>query len=115
MESLKRHLPKNDYRSGIEMFHQILEESHAGDQLGALVRGVKRDDIRRGMVLCKPGTMKAHDQMGVQVYVLNKDEGGRTKPFTPFIQMQMFSKTWDCAAQIDIKDKEMVMPGEDST
>jgi len=101
--------------TGIEMFHQILEESHAGDQLGALVRGVKRDDIRRGMVLCKPGTMKAHDQMEVQVYVLNKDEGGRTKPFTPFIQMQMFSKTWDCAAQIDIKDKEMVMPGEDST
>jgi len=101
--------------TGIEMFHQILEESQAGDQLGALVRGIKRDDIRRGMVLCKPGSMKACDQMEAQVYVLNKDEGGRTKPFIPFIQMQMFSKTWDCAAQIDIKDKEMVMPGEDST
>merc|ERR1712071_613580 len=79
------------------------------------IRGIESDDIRRGMVLCKPGSMKACDQMEAQVYVLNKDEGGRTKPFIPLIQMQMFSKTWDCAAQIDIKDKEMVMPGEDST
>lgn len=53
------------------MFHQILEESQAGDQLGALVRGVKRDDIRRGMVLCKPGTMKAHDNLEAQVTQLN--------------------------------------------
>ncbi|XP_046400054.1 elongation factor Tu, mitochondrial [Ischnura elegans] len=100
--------------TGVEMFHQILEEAQAGDQVGALVRGVKRDDIRRGMMLVKPGTAKAYDHLETQVYILNKDEGGRSKPFMSFAQMQMFSKTWDCAAQIQIPDKEMVMPGEDA-
>ena len=52
------------------------------------------------MVMCKPGTMKAHDNVKAQVYVLKKDEGGRARPFTSFIQLQMFSKTWDCAAQV---------------
>lgn len=64
--------------------------------------------------MCKPGTMKAHDSLEAQVYILNKEEGGRAKPFTSFIQLQMFSKTWDCAAQVTIPGKEMVMPGEDS-
>ncbi|XP_055624723.1 elongation factor Tu, mitochondrial isoform X2 [Toxorhynchites rutilus septentrionalis] len=87
--------------TGIEMFHKILEEAHAGDQLGALVRGIKRDDIKRGMVMCKPGTVKAYDNFEAQVYILSKEEGGRHKPFTSFIQLQ-------------IPDKEMVMPGEDA-
>ncbi|XP_063226185.1 elongation factor Tu, mitochondrial [Bacillus rossius redtenbacheri] len=100
--------------TGVEMFHQILEEAQAGDQLGALVRGLKRDDIRRGMVMCKPGTCKACDNVEAQVYILNKEEGGRNKPFTSFIQLQMFSMTWDCATQVIIPEKEMVMPGEDS-
>ncbi|XP_017090764.2 elongation factor Tu [Drosophila bipectinata] len=100
--------------TGVEMFHQILEEAQAGDQLGALVRGVKRDDIKRGMVMCKPGSVKALDQLEAQVYILSKDEGGRTKPFMSFIQLQMFSRTWDCAVQVQIPDKEMVMPGEDT-
>lgn len=64
--------------------------------------------------MCKPGTMKAYDHFESQVYVLTKEEGGRTKPFTSFIQMQMFSKTWDSATQVLVPDKEMVMPGEDS-
>lgn len=100
--------------TGVEMFHQILDEAQAGDQLGALVRGLKRDDIRRGMVMCKPGTVKANDQVEAQVYVLSKEEGGRVKPFTSYIQLQMFSQTWDCAAQVIIPNKEMVMPGEDT-
>lgn len=100
--------------TGVEMFHQILEEAQAGDQVGALVRGVKRDDIKRGMVMCKPGTVKAYDHIEAQVYILSKEEGGRAKPFTSFFQMQMFSRTWDCAAQVNISDKEMVMPGEDT-
>ncbi|XP_057655245.1 elongation factor Tu, mitochondrial [Diorhabda carinulata] len=100
--------------TGIEMFHQILDEAHAGDQVGALVRGLKRDDVKRGMILAKPGTVKSHDHIEAQVYVLSKDEGGRTKPFTSFIQLQMFCRTWDCAAQVVVPDKEMVMPGEDS-
>lgn len=101
--------------TGVEMFHQILEEAQAGDQLGALVRGVKRDDIRRGMVMCKPGTIKPNDHIEAQVYVLSKEEGGRTKPFTSYAQLQMFSKTWDCASYVIIPNKEMVMPGEDTS
>jgi elongation factor Tu len=100
--------------TGVEMFHQILEQAEAGDQLGALVRGIKRDDIRRGMVMAKPGSVKANDQIEAQVYILSKEEGGRAKPFTSFIQLQMFSRTWDCAAQVVIPNKEMVMPGEDT-
>lgn len=100
--------------TGVEMFHQILEEAQAGDQLGALVRGIKRDDIKRGMVMCKPGTCKANDQFEAQVYILSKEEGGRAKPFTSFIQLQMFSRTWDCATQVVIPGKEMCMPGEDT-
>ncbi|CAL8148740.1 unnamed protein product [Orchesella dallaii] len=100
--------------TGIEMFHKILEEAEAGDQLGALVRGIKRDDIRRGMILAKPGSMKAHDNIEAQVYILSKEEGGRQRPFTSLCQMQMFSKTWDCATQITIPGKDMVMPGEDA-
>lgn len=100
--------------TGVEMFHQILEEAQAGDQLGALVRGVKRDMVRRGMFMCKPGTMRTYDHVEAQVYVLSKEEGGRPKPFTNYFQPQMYSKTWDCAAQVLVPDKEMVMPGEDA-
>lgn len=96
------------------MFHQILDEAQAGDQLGALVRGIKRDDIRRGMVMCKPGSCKANDHFEAQAYILSKEEGGRHKPFTSFIQLQMFSRTWDCATQVIIPGKEMAMPGEDT-
>lgn len=100
--------------TGVEMFHQILEEAQAGDQLGALVRGLKRDDIKRGMVMAKPGTVKSFDHIESQVYILSKEEGGRPKPFTSYIQLQMFCRTWDCPAQVIVPDKEMVMPGEDS-
>lgn len=100
--------------TGVEMFHKILEEAQAGDQLGALVRGVKREDIKRGMVLCKPGTLKAADHVHAQVYILKKEEGGRSRPFTHFFNLQMFSKTWDCTAQVQIQKKELVMPGEDA-
>jgi len=100
--------------TGVEMFHKILEEAQAGDQLGALVRGVKREDIKRGMVMAKPGTVKSYDNFESQVYVLSKEEGGRSRPFTSFIQLQMFCRTWDCAVQVVVPDKEMVMPGEDS-
>ncbi|KAH0956391.1 hypothetical protein HN011_010333 [Eciton burchellii] len=101
--------------TGIEMFHKILEEAHAGDQLGALVRGLKRDNIRRGMVMCKPGSMKAYDHVEAQVYVLSKEEGGRKKPIANLIQLQMFCKTWDVAVQCNLVGKDMVMPGEDCT
>lgn len=66
------------------------------------------------MVMAKPGTVKSYDHVESQVYILSKEEGGRTKPFTSFIQLQMFCRTWDCAIQVIVPDKEMVMPGEDS-
>ncbi|XP_071525128.1 elongation factor Tu [Panulirus ornatus] len=100
--------------TGVEMFHQTLEEAHAGDQMAALIRGIKREDVTKGMVMAKPGTMKSCDNIEGQVYILKKEEGGRTKPFTSYLQMQVYSKTWRCASQIVIADKEMVMPGEDA-
>ncbi|XP_042224651.1 elongation factor Tu, mitochondrial-like [Homarus americanus] len=100
--------------TGIEMFHKTLEEAHAGDQMAALVRGLKRDDVTKGMVLAKPGSVKAHDNIEGQVYVLTKDEGGRSKPFTSYLQMLVYSKTWRSSAQVIVVDKEMVMPGEDA-
>lgn len=100
--------------TGIEMFHKILEEAQAGDQLGALIRGLKRDDLRRGMIVCKPGSVKAQDHVESQMYILTKEEGGRNKPLVPYMQVQMFSRTWDCPTYIGIVGKEMVMPGEDA-
>ncbi|CAN7987930.1 unnamed protein product [Ixodes pacificus] len=99
--------------TGIEMFHKILEEAQAGDQLGALIRGIKRDEVRRGMVLCKPGTIKQHDQFEAQVYVLKKEEGGRERPVLKRYQPMVYSTTWDCPAKITIEGRDMVMPGED--
>lgn len=64
--------------------------------------------------MCKPGTMKSEDHLETQVYVLTKDEGGRSRPVTSFNQVQMFSRTWDTACQVIVPDKEMIMPGEDS-
>lgn len=64
--------------------------------------------------MCKPGSIKAQDHVEAQVYILSKEEGGRPKPFTSFIQLQMFSRTWDVASQVFIPEKEMVMPGEDT-
>lgn len=100
--------------NGIEMFKQTLEEAHAGDQLGALVRGVKRDEIRRGQMLCQPGTTHAHDYVDAQVYLMTKAEGGRKIPLVKHNRAVVFSKTWDCTAEIDMPGKELLMPGEDS-
>ncbi|XP_071872298.1 elongation factor Tu [Bombus fervidus] len=99
--------------TGIEMFHQTLEEAEAGDQMGALLRGLKRDDVKRGMIMCKPGSMSANDHLECQMYMLTPTEGGRKKPINDLMQGQMFSKTWDCAAQVNLQ-KDLVMPGEDS-
>lgn len=75
------------------------------------MRGVKRDEIRRGMVMCKPGTHKMVDHVEAQVYVLKKEEGGRAKPFASYAAMSIFSKTWDCSAQVLVPDDSIVMPG----
>ncbi|OQV17482.1 Elongation factor Tu, mitochondrial [Hypsibius exemplaris] len=102
--------------TGIEMFKQILERAEAGDQLGALVRGLKRDDIRRGMILCKPGTFQLYDHIEAQIYVLTKAEGGRDKPFTQYFRPVMFCRTWDCAVEVHLPPgKDLVMAGENGS
>ncbi|XP_014210499.1 elongation factor Tu, mitochondrial [Copidosoma floridanum] len=100
--------------TGVEMFHKTLEYAEAGDQLGALVRGLKREDVRRGMVMAKPGTVKAYDHIQAQVYVLTPEEGGRKKPVTEMMQLLVFSRTWDCPAQVSVPEKNLAMPGEDA-
>lgn len=102
--------------TGLEMFHQTLDVGQAGDQVGALIKGVKRDEVKRGMVITKPNTMKICNKAMAQVYVLSKDEGGGEEPFTDDLQLMMYSKTWNitCNVKIASEGKEMVMPGEDA-
>jgi len=100
--------------TGIEMFHQMLDRAEAGDQLGALVRSLKRDELRRGHILAKPGTISMHNHFAAQVYLLTKEEGGRQKPYTTNFQPQMYCKTWDAPAMMRLPEgKDMIMPGED--
>jgi len=103
--------------TGIEMFHKILEEANAGDQMGVLVRGVKRDELRRGMCAVKPGSCKQHQHLRAQIYIMTKDEGGKAEPITNERQLIAFSKTWDTPAMLEMTDsgKELIMPGEDGS
>ena len=97
------------------MFHKTLEEGTAGDQMGVLLKGLKRDDVRRGMFAAKPGSLQQHDQVRAQLYVMTKDEGGHDQPITSGRQMLVYSGTWDVSSFFDLKDKNMGMPGEDVT
>ena len=99
--------------TGIEMFHKTVEQGQAGDNLGALLRGIKRDDVERGQTLCKPGTITPHTTFKAQVYVLSKDEGGRSKPFFKGYRPQFFFGTADITGDIDLPEGvEMVKPGD---
>jgi elongation factor Tu len=100
--------------TGIEMFHKTLDDAQAGDSVGALLRGIKRDDVRRGMVMVKPGTSHAADIVEAQVYCLKKEEGGRSKPMVSSFNTIMFSRTFDVTAQMLFRDKDLMMPGEDT-
>merc|ERR550519_1712131 len=101
--------------TGIEMFHKILDEANAGDQMGVLARGIKKGDVRRGMCVVKPKSIKQCDHFKAQVYLMTPDEGGRKKPCLADMQLMCFSKTWDCSGYIQLEGKEMAMPGEDCT
>lgn len=100
--------------TGIEMFKKTLEEAHAGDNLGALLRGIKRDQLRRGMCVVKPGEYRQVDNIESQVYMLKKEEGGKSLPFLSMLRGHCFSKTWDCPVEINVIGKDMIMPGEDA-
>jgi elongation factor Tu len=99
--------------TGIEMFRKELKEGEAGDNVGLLIRGVKREEIERGMVVAKPGTVKPHKKFKCQVYVLSKDEGGRTTPFFNGYRPQFYFRTTDVTGNVALpKGREMVMPGD---
>lgn len=99
--------------TGIEMFRKLLDEGQAGDNMGALLRGVERDDLERGQVLAKPGSIKAHRVFEAEVYVLSKEEGGRHKPFFNGYRPQFYIRTTDVTGSIKLPSGvEMVMPGD---
>jgi len=102
--------------TGVEMFKKLLDEGRAGDNVGCLLRGVERDDVQRGQVLCKPGSVKPHTTFEAQVYVLGKDEGGRHTPFFNGYRPQFYVRTTDVTGAIKLPDGvEMVMPGDNIT
>jgi elongation factor Tu len=99
--------------TGIEMFRKLLDEAQAGDNIGALLRGIKREEIQRGQVLVKPGTVKCHYKFNAQVYVLTKDEGGRHTPFFNNYRPQFYFRTTDVTGLINLPEgTEMCMPGD---
>ncbi len=102
--------------TGVEMFKKLLDEGQAGDNVGCLLRGVERDDVQRGQVLCKPGSVKPHTSFEAQVYVLGKDEGGRHTPFFNGYRPQFYLRTTDVTGSIKLPEGvEMVMPGDNIT
>jgi elongation factor Tu len=99
--------------TGVEMFRKLLDQGEAGDNIGALLRGTKRDDVERGQVLAKPGTITPHTRFLAEVYVLSKDEGGRHTPFFKGYRPQFYFRTTDVTGAIDLPEGvEMVMPGD---
>lgn len=99
--------------TGVEMFRKTLDEGMAGDNVGLLLRGIEKEEIARGMVIAKPGSIKPHKKFEAQVYVLTKEEGGRHTPFFPGYKPQFFVRTTDVTGEIKLPEKvEMVMPGD---
>jgi elongation factor Tu len=99
--------------TGVEMFRKLLDQGQAGDNIGALLRGVGREDVERGQVLCKPGSIKPHTDFNAEVYVLSKDEGGRHTPFFANYRPQFYFRTTDVTGEVVLPEgTEMVMPGD---
>ena len=99
--------------TGVEMFRKLLDEGRAGENVGVLLRGTKREEVERGQVLCKPGTIKPHTRFEAEVYVLSKDEGGRHTPFFKGYRPQFYFRTTDITGAVELPEGvEMVMPGD---
>jgi elongation factor Tu len=102
--------------TGVEMFKKSLDQGQAGDNVGILLRGIERDDIERGQVLAKPGSITPHTEFDSEVYILNKEEGGRHTPFFKGYKPQFYFRTTDVTGEVELPaDKEMVMPGDTVT
>lgn len=106
----------NSTITGVEMFRKILDTGEAGDNVGILLRGIEKKDIRRGMVICKPGSITPHVKFKAEVYILKKEEGGRHTPFHNKYRPQFYLRTTDVTGEINLPDGvEMVMPGDNIT
>jgi len=102
--------------TGVEMFRKLLDKGMAGDNIGALLRGLKRDDVKRGQVLAKPGSIATGTRFEAEIYALTKEEGGRHKPFMSNYRPQFFLRTADVTGSLNLKEgTEMVMPGDNTT
>jgi elongation factor Tu len=99
--------------TGVEMFRKLLDQGQAGDNIGALLRGTKREDVERGQVLCKPGSVKPHTKFKAEAYILTKEEGGRHTPFFTNYRPQFYFRTTDVTGVVTLPEgTEMVMPGD---
>ena len=107
------HDTKKTVVTGVEMFKKLLDQGQAGDNVGVLLRGIERDDIERGQVLCKPGSITPHTEFDAEVYVLKKEEGGRHTPFFKGYKPQFYIRTTDVTGAVELPEgTEMVMPGD---
>ncbi|MFI5185544.1 MAG: elongation factor Tu [Chitinophagales bacterium] len=107
--------PLSSVVTGVEMFRKILDEGEAGDNAGLLLRGIEKKDIRRGMVICKPGSITPHTEFKCEVYVLSKEEGGRHTPFFNKYRPQFYFRTTDVTGEVELPGgTEMVMPGDNT-
>jgi elongation factor Tu len=99
--------------TGVEMFRKLLDQGQAGDNVGVLLRGTKREDVERGQVLCKPGSIKPHTKFKAEAYILTKEEGGRHTPFFTNYRPQFYFRTTDVTGVVKLPEgTEMVMPGD---
>lgn len=99
--------------TGVEMFRKLLDEGKAGENVGVLIRGIKREEVERGQVLCQPGSITPHTKFKAEVYVLSKEEGGRHTPFFKGYRPQFYFRTTDVTGFVELpEDIEMVMPGD---
>jgi elongation factor Tu len=102
--------------TGVEMFRKLLDQGQAGDNIGALLRGTKREEVERGQVLCKPGSVKPHTKFKAEAYILTKEEGGRHTPFFTNYRPQFYFRTTDVTGMVHLPEgTEMVMPGDNIT
>ena len=102
--------------TGVEMFRKLLDSGQAGDNIGVLLRGVEKDDVERGQVLCKPGSIKPHTKFKGEVYILSKEEGGRHTPFFNGYRPQFYIRTTDVTGSLQLPEGvEMVMPGDNTS
>ncbi|HVH65484.1 MAG TPA: elongation factor Tu [Candidatus Acidoferrum sp.] len=113
VEMVGIHPTRKTVVTGVEMFHKLLDAGQAGDNVGCLLRGIKREEVERGQVLAKPGSIKPHTEFESQVYVLTKEEGGRHTPFFKGYRPQFYVRTTDVTGEVELPEgTEMVMPGD---